>query len=92
MMNATTRKAISSMLREWKEEVEIRAFGAICPMPGCESLVITYEPADSLNEVAGGGTREFICPECGIEFVAPKGDLLFQAVPREWLFAKVCNA
>ena len=92
MMNARIREEVSMMLREWKEEVDLRGFGAACPMPGCGALVITYEASDSLNEVACGGNREFICPECGVEFMAPKGDLLFQAVPRQWLFSKVCNA
>lgn len=92
MMNSTARQEVSMMLHEWKEEVDLRAFGAVCPMPGCESLVITYEAPNSLNEIACGGNREFICPECGVEFVAPRSDLLFQAVPREWLFSKICNA
>jgi hypothetical protein len=85
------RDEVVRQLCEWKEEVDLRAFGATCPMPGCGSLVITYEPEDSLNGAVhpAGATWEFVCPDCGSEFTAPRGDLLFQSVPREWLFSEV---
>ena len=88
------REQVASRLHEWKEEVDLRAFGATCPMRGCGALVITYEPADSINEITqnSGASWEFVCPECGTEFCAPRGDLLFQSVPREWLFLEVCHA
>lgn len=91
---ALERKQIALALREWGEEVGLRAFGATCPMAGCDALVVTYEPADSLTEVSQvrGAAWEFVCAECGAEFTVPRADLLFQAVPREWLFSQVCQA
>jgi hypothetical protein len=88
------RKQIALALREWGEEVGLRAFGATCPMPACGALVVTYEPPVSLNEIAQarGAAWEFVCSECGAEFRAPRADLVFQAVPREWLFSQVCQA
>jgi hypothetical protein len=88
------REQVALALREWKEEVDLRAFGATCPMPHCGALAVTYEAPGSLKEVVGSGaaTWEFVCVECGAEFTAPTADLLFQSVPREWLFSQVCCA
>jgi hypothetical protein len=89
------REQIALALRGWREEVNLRAFGATCPMPNCGALVVTYESPDSLNEIVrsvGATTWEFVCSECGAEFTAPADDLLFQSVPREWLFSQVCHA
>lgn len=88
------RRQISLALREWGEDVGLRAFGATCPMPSCGALVVTYETADSLNEIirSRGAAWEFVCSECGAEFTVPKRDLLFQSVPREWLFSQICQA
>jgi hypothetical protein len=82
------------VLRAWNEETPLRAYGATCPMPRCEALAVTYEPADSVNSVVGSssGCWEFVCSQCGAEFMATKEDLLFQAVPREWLFSQLCHA
>jgi len=92
-MNVMPREEVLAMLREWKQEVDLRATGAICPMPKCGALVVTYEPADSRNAITGAAaTREFVCSECGNEFSATQDDLLFQSVPRDWLFAEVCHA
>lgn len=81
-------------LQTWREEAGLRAFGATCPMPNCGALAVTYESADSLNEVipSRGATWEFVCSECGAEFNAPNSDLLFQSIPREWLFSQICQA
>jgi len=87
------RQETELVLRAWNEETPLRAYGATCPMPHCGALAVTYEPADSLNSVvASGACWEFICSECGAEFIAANGDLLFQSVPREWLFSQVCHA
>ncbi|HTZ98595.1 MAG TPA: hypothetical protein VMB18_19485 [Terriglobales bacterium] len=77
-----------------KEDVDIRAAGATCPMPGCGALAISYEAADSLIEYrrAFTSTWDFVCSECGAEFMAPENDLLFQAVPRDWLLSQVSRA
>jgi hypothetical protein len=88
------RRQVALALRGWEEEVGLRAFGATCPMPSCGALVVTYESADSLNEIicSQGSAWEFVCAECGAEFSVPRGDLLFQSVPREWLFSQICRA
>jgi hypothetical protein len=88
------REQIALALREWKEDVDLRAFGATCPMPNCGALAVTYESSMSLNEIyrSVGANWDFVCAECGAEFTAPREDLLFQAVPREWLFSQVCHA
>ena len=81
-------------MSQWKQEVDIRAAGATCPMPGCGALVISYEAADSLNGYRRDftATWDFVCSECGTEFAAPKQDLVFDAIPRDWLFSQVCRA
>ena len=88
------REQIALALHAWKEEVGLRAFGSTCPMPNCGALVVTYESPDSLQAITRweGATWEFVCSECGAEFTAPKEDLLFQSVPREWLFSEICHA
>jgi hypothetical protein len=81
-------------LRDCRAEAELRAHGATCPMPGCGVLVVSYEMPTSANEALrpASSTWEFVCADCGAEFTAPKGDLLFQSVPRQWLFSEVCHA
>lgn len=87
------REQISLALREWKEDVDVRAFGATCPMPNCGALAVTYASSRSVNESYGAVANwDFVCAECGAEFSAPRGDLLFQSVPREWLFSEICSA
>jgi len=88
------REQIALALRAWKEEVDLRGFGATCPMPHCGALAVTYESLDSVRKMvrSDAGMWEFVCPECSAEFSAPPGDLLFESVPREWLFSQVCSA
>lgn len=87
-------EGIGQAVSQWKQDVEIRAAGATCPMPGCGALAISYEAADSLNAYRRAVTAnwDFVCSECGTEFVAPRGDLLFQSIPRDWLLSQVCRA
>ena len=93
-MHIVQRQEVAQILRDWKVEVDLKATGAICPMAGCGALVISYEPEESLNEMRrnGNASWDFVCSECGSEFSAPAGDLVFQSVPREWLLAGVCQA
>jgi len=91
-MNVTPREQVLTMLHEWKEEVDLRAAGATCPMPECGALVITYETADRLSALTGASSIRFVCSECGAEFCAAPDDLLFKSVPREWLFTGVSCA
>lgn len=86
------REQFALALSEWREEVDLRAFGATCPMPHCGALAVTYEPQDSIREITVGGSWEFVCSECGAEFIAACQDLVFQSVPREWLLSQVCYA
>ena len=82
------------MRPRWKPQAGITAAGTICPVPGCGTLVITYEPAESIYVVTHRRrpSREFICSGCGAEFVAPEKDLVFESVPRDWLLAEICHA
>ena len=88
------RSLIELAQSQWKEDVDLHAAGATCPMPGCGALSISYEASGSLGELRRELTAdwEFVCSECGTEFSAPKADLLFQAIPRDWLFSQVCRA
>jgi len=78
---------------QWKQ-IEMRASGAVCPVPGCRSLVIAYQPADSINEITrrSGAPCDFICDQCGYEFTASGDELIFQSIPRDWLLSGVCRA
>lgn len=78
----------------WKPQADITAAGAICPIPGCGTLVVTYEPAESIYAITRRRrpSREFICSGCGAEFTAPEKDLVFESVPRDWLLAEICHA
>lgn len=91
-----TKELMDLALRRCQQErkVEMKAAGTTCPMRGCGALAIAYEAADSFNSVcrAHTGKWDFVCSECGTEFSAPKSDLLFDAIPRDWLFSQVCRA
>jgi len=91
---ALDKQQFALALRAWREELGLRAFGATCPMPNCGALAVTYECSDSLNAAiqSRAATWEFVCGDCGAEFNVPRGDLLFQSVPREWLFSQICQA
>jgi hypothetical protein len=86
------REQIALALRGWREEVDLRAFGATCPMPHCGAVAITYEASDSVRQIIDADSWEFVCAECGTEFTANRSGLLFQSVPREWLLSEVCYA
>ena len=70
---------------EHEEEV---ASGAICPMPDCGVLVVAFR-VSSVVRSGHVGLWEFACARCGMEFVVPEGELVFQSVPRSWLMAEV---
>ena len=78
------------MLHQQKFENETTAAGAICPMPDCGALVVAYRLARTPRR--RGANCEFICSRCGFEFVAPEADLIFQSVPRDWLWSGICRA
>jgi hypothetical protein len=68
----------------WEQDVDLVAAASSCPVPDCSALVIEYRP--------GGGIRspqdwEFTCSRCGISFTVAEGNLIFRAVPMQWLLA-----
>jgi len=79
------------MRDDWEEMSAEVAAGAICPRPGCGAIGIAFRPKYS---VGSGliGTWEFTCPQCQIEYLAPKQHFLFQSVPKEWLLAGIQSA
>ena len=94
MYGANQKPSEYGMRLPWKEQVGITAAGAICPVPGCGTVVVTYEPAESIYEITHRRrpSREFVCSACGAEFRVPERDLIFESVPREWLLAEICHA
>jgi predicted RNA-binding Zn-ribbon protein involved in translation (DUF1610 family) len=75
----------------WKQ-IEVKATGAICPVPGCGALTIAYRSADSGMRSLPEEPCHFVCDQCGFEFLASGRDLLFQSVPRDWLLAQISHA
>ena len=93
-MNSKELMELALKRYQQEQHVEMRACGTTCPMPGCGALAISYEAADSFNTLCRAHTAkwDFVCSECGTEFSAPKADLLFDAIPRDWLLSQVCRA
>jgi hypothetical protein len=67
---------------------DLIASGTTCPMPDCGALAVTYRSTGFVKS-DDAEMWEFICGRCGIEFTAPKSDLIFESVPRYWLFATI---
>jgi hypothetical protein len=67
------------------------AAGAICPMPECGALVVAFR-ATSIVSQDHIEPWEFACGRCGIEFVVPENELVFQSVPKDWLIASATVA
>jgi hypothetical protein len=74
------------MTDDWRDECDVLAAGAICPMPGCEEINFTYHSA-TLRRLGMAYPLEFKCSRCGMEFTTIDDDLLFHSVRREWLWA-----
>ncbi len=79
------------MLEGWEEGDDVVAGLCACPLPDCSSLVISYRLAGSIQP-GRPVDWEFTCPRCGIEFTVGQVDLIFEAVPKQWLFANICMA
>jgi hypothetical protein len=62
------------------------AAASSCPALDCGSLVLDYRPTDSL-ELGHPQDWEFTCSRCGTEFTVPRGELIFQSIPRRWFSA-----
>ena len=76
------------MPHDWGEGDDEVAAGAICPMPECGALVVAFR-ATSLVSHDRIEPWEFAYGRCGIEFVVPEDELVFQSVPKDWLLARV---
>ena len=71
--------------------MELLAAAASCPTEDCGAISLTYH----LAEIAGPRSDdlwEFTCPRCGLEFLTPGDDLLFQSIREEWLRAGIHSA
>jgi hypothetical protein len=65
---------------------DIVAAASNCTVPDCSSLVIDYRPAGSVR--AGHPEDwEFTCSRCGMVFTVTQRELIFQSVPKQWLWA-----
>ena len=73
------------MTDDWDEFDEVIVAGAKCPTPDCVALAVTCKPPD----YGLAQQLEFTCPRCGIDFTVPEAELVFQSVPKQWLFAGV---
>ncbi len=71
---------------EQREDVVVAA--SSCPALDCGSLVIDYRPADSVH-LGHPEDWEFTCSRCGMAFTVPPSDLIFQSIPRRWLWANM---
>ena len=69
---------------------DIIAVASNCPAPDCSALVIEYRAAGTVRP---GHPEDwsFTCSRCGTEFIVPRGDFIFQSVPKQWLSAYVCS-
>ena len=74
------------MRDDWKEDADILAAGAACPMPGCGEISFTYHSAN-LDRLGLSSPLEFTCSRCGMNFAIFNEDLLFHSVRRDWLWA-----
>lgn len=77
------------MLDGWDERDGVVAAGSICPVPDCGALVVSYRPPERKGPHNARSWCEFTCLHCGIDFSVPEDELIFQSVPKEWLFARV---
>ena len=68
-----------------EEDDELTAACALCPNEDCGSLVISYRTACAPSS----DLWDFVCLRCGLAFSVPEGELVFQSVAPEMLFAKL---
>jgi hypothetical protein len=76
------------MLDDWNELDAVVAAGSICPVPDCGALVVSYRTPERTGRDGARSWCEFTCLQCGIDFSVPEDELIFQSVPKEWLFAR----
>jgi hypothetical protein len=68
-----------------EEDDELTAACALCPDEDCGSLVISYRKAGAPSSDLG----DFVCSRCGLAFSVPEGELVFQSIAPEMLFARL---
>jgi hypothetical protein len=74
------------MRNDWKDDADVLAAGATCPLPGCGELNFAYHTTGPDGRSIYNGL-EFKCSRCGANFVTSDEDLLFHSIRREWLWA-----
>jgi len=74
------------MLDDGERRDDILAATSNCPTPDCRALVVEYRAAGSVRP---GHPEDwwFKCSRCGTEFIVPRGDFIFQSIPKKWLSA-----
>ena len=75
-----------AMPHDWEERDDIIAAASRCPVPDCGSLVVEYRAANNVRP-SHPEDWDFTCSRCGIEFTVAQGELIFQSVPKQWLWA-----
>jgi hypothetical protein len=80
---------VSPMIDDWDERKHAVAAGSICPVPDCGALVVSYRPPERAGRDNARSWCVFTCLHCGIDFSVPEDELIFQAVPKAWLLARV---
>jgi hypothetical protein len=77
---------VTTQTEEQRDDVVAAA--SSCPVIDCGSLVIDYRPADSFL-LGHREDWEFTCSRCGMAFTVPQSELIFQSIPRRWLWANM---
>ena len=67
---------------------EIIAAASICPV--CDTVVFAHR--SGYLKPCASNRWEFMCPQCGTDFIVPESELVFQCLHKEWLSARVCAA
>ena len=76
------------MLDDWDERDDVVAAGSICPVPDCGALVVSYRPPKRAGSDNARSWCEFTCFHCLIDFSVPEDELIFQSVPKRWLWGE----
>jgi hypothetical protein len=68
-----------------EEDDELTAVCALCTNEDCGSLVVLYRTAGAPSS----DLWDFVCSRCGLAFSVPEGELVFQSIAVEMLFARL---
>ncbi len=79
------------MPHEWEQGEYAVVAGAVCPIPGCNALVVVYRsPIGAGNEPSE--PWQFMCPQCGAEFTLLQNEFFCLSASKNWLCAQVYAA